>query len=122
MSNDQYVPTLKFNRVYVDKDFPNHAYRLYFLHVHPGTRQRTFIKDVVVETVNENDPIMHQNPEFVIMPLMVGVDDAQQMMDAMWDAGLRPSQHTGAPEQIAATNKHISDLRKITFAQLDIQD
>jgi len=46
--------------------------------------------------------------------------DAQQLMDDLWAAGLRPSEGTGSAGQLASVQKHLADMRAITFAKLKI--
>jgi len=40
---------------------------------------------------------------------------AQEMMDALWDCGLRPSEGSGSAGQLAATQKHLEDMRLIAL-------
>ena len=47
---------------------------------------------------------------------------AQVLMDDLWQCGLRPSEGTGSAGQLAATQKHLSDLHKIVFHKLGIKE
>lgn len=38
---------------------------------------------------------------------------AQKLMDDLWDCGLRPSEGSGSAGQLAATQRHLEDLRKL---------
>ena len=40
---------------------------------------------------------------------------AQQLIDDLWDCGLRPSEGTGSAGAMAATQKHLEDMRKLVF-------
>ncbi len=40
---------------------------------------------------------------------------AQQLIDALWRAGLRPSEGTGSAGALAATQKHLDDMRSMVF-------
>jgi hypothetical protein len=42
---------------------------------------------------------------------------AQVMIDRLWDCGLRPSEGTGSAGSLAATQKHLEDMRAIAFAK-----
>lgn len=42
--------------------------------------------------------------------------DAQQLMDNLWDCGIRPSEGTGSAGSLAATQKHLEDMRRIVFS------
>ena len=45
---------------------------------------------------------------------------AQQLMDDLWECGLRPSEGTGSAGAFAALQQHRDDLRKIAFKKLGI--
>jgi len=53
--------------------------------------------------------------------LRISETAAQQLMDDLWACGLRPTEGTGSAGAMAATQKHVDDLRKIVFKTLDIQ-
>lgn len=38
---------------------------------------------------------------------------AQKLMDDLWDCGLRPSEGSGSAGQLAATQRHLEDMRKL---------
>jgi len=40
---------------------------------------------------------------------------AQSLMDDLWECGLRPSEGTGSAGALAATQKHLEDMRKLVF-------
>lgn len=40
---------------------------------------------------------------------------AQQLMDNLWTIGFRPSEGTGSAGALAATQKHLEDMRKLVF-------
>lgn len=44
--------------------------------------------------------------------------DAQALCDALWEAGFKPSAGHGSVGQLAATEKHLADMRDIVFHQL----
>jgi hypothetical protein len=47
---------------------------------------------------------------------------AQQLMDDIWECGLRPSEGTGSAGSLAATQRHLDDMRKIVFHKLNIKE
>lgn len=49
-------------------------------------------------------------PAFELDTLM-----AQQLMDQLWQCGLRPTEGTGSAGALAATQKHLDDMRKLVF-------
>ncbi len=42
-------------------------------------------------------------------------EDAQKLMDSLWDCGLRPSEGSGSAGALAATQRHLDDMRKLVF-------
>lgn len=57
----------------------------------------------------------------VIAPtLRLSNESAQLLMDELWSCGLRPTEGTGSTGQLAATERHLADMRRIAFAQLSI--
>jgi hypothetical protein len=47
-------------------------------------------------------------------------DDAQRLMDELWNVGLRPSEGSGSAGQLAAVQNHLEDMRTIAMSQLGI--
>jgi hypothetical protein len=42
-------------------------------------------------------------------------EDAQALMDELWNCGLRPTEGTGSAGALAATQKHLEDMRRLVF-------
>ena len=42
-------------------------------------------------------------------------EDAQLLMDDLWNCGLRPTEGTGSAGAMAATQNHLKDLQKLVF-------
>lgn len=40
---------------------------------------------------------------------------AQQLMDELWQCGLRPSEGSGSAGQLAAVQSHLKDMQKLVF-------
>lgn len=49
-------------------------------------------------------------------------DDAQALIDDLWHSGYRPTEGSGSAGSLAATEKHLADMRKIAFKQLDMSE
>ena len=47
-------------------------------------------------------------------------EEAQVLMDDLWDCGIRPTEGSGSAGSLAATERHLEDMRKITFVKLKI--
>jgi hypothetical protein len=41
--------------------------------------------------------------------------EAQQLMDELWRCGLRPSEGSGSAGALAATERHLADMRQLVF-------
>ncbi len=54
--------------------------------------------------------------------LSVSGDEAQQIMNALWDTGLRPNNGAGAVAHTEAIEAHLQDMRTIAFNRLKISD
>lgn len=74
--------------------------------------RRQYVKDVTLTTATEAEMI----------PACVNLkpEHAQQLIDQLWDCGLRPTEGTGSAGQLAATQKHLADMKEIAFHALKI--
>ena len=61
-------------------------------------------------------------PGSVVDPFIrLEIQTAQQLMDELWQCGLRPTEGTGSAGSLRATEKHLQDMRKIAFKKLGIE-
>jgi hypothetical protein len=44
---------------------------------------------------------------------------AQSLMDQLWGCGIRPSEGTGSAGSLAATERHLADMRSIAMTSVD---
>ena len=49
-------------------------------------------------------------------------NNAQILMDDLWSAGLRPTEGSGSAGSLAATQKHLEDMRTIAFYKIGIKN
>jgi hypothetical protein len=71
------------------------------------------MKPVQFETVEEGvwfEPAM-----------VLDIEEGQQLMDELWRAGLRPTEGTGSAGSLAATERHLSDMRTIVASKLNVE-
>jgi hypothetical protein len=47
---------------------------------------------------------------------------AQNLMDQLWLCGLRPTEGTGSAGSLAATQRHLGDMQKLSWQLLDMVD
>lgn len=52
--------------------------------------------------------------------MQITPDDAQGLMDELWRAGFRPTEGTGSAGSLAATERHLADMKAIAFHALKI--
>lgn len=58
------------------------------------------------------------NREFIPDALKLNENQAQELMDSLWDAGIRPNQAKLKKLQVGALENHLSDLQNLTFSEL----
>ncbi len=68
-----------------------------------------YVTDLII-TYDENNHGRVIDPTFKL-----SYEDAQQLMDDLWQCGLRPSEGTGSAGALAATQEHLDDMRKLVF-------
>ncbi len=73
--------------------------------------RRSYIKGIELETdiFDENSSI----PDSSI--LRIEIEDAQILMDQLWNCGLRPAEGAGSAGSLRATENHLHDMQKIAF-------
>lgn len=52
--------------------------------------------------------------------LELSTEAAQELMNSLWECGIRPVQGKGSAGQLDATLRHLEDVRQIAFAKLEI--
>jgi hypothetical protein len=57
----------------------------------------------------------HDGTETRAEAMSLEPSEAQNLMDSLWDAGLRPSEGSGSAGAMAATQKHLEDMRTLVF-------
>lgn len=49
--------------------------------------------------------------------MVLNRDDLQNLMDELWTVGIRPTEGTGSAGSLAATERHLADMRALVFKQ-----
>ena len=91
-------------RAYAQKVFARNAVEIMLLHEHDG---RQFVAQPLVFAENSDEGSIYEPT------LCLRVEEAQELMDALWDAGLRPTEGSGSAGSLAATERHLADMRGI---------
>lgn len=71
---------------------------------------------VVMKKLEGDQRHVHFEPTFRLHP-----EVAQVLMDDLWRCGLRPTEGKGSAGALAATQRHLEDLRTIAFVKLGIE-
>jgi len=80
----------------------------------------------VIENVSESiaQPVVFEKMDRGLLSppfLTLGIQSAQNLMDELWQCGVRPTEGTGSAGSLGAVEKHLSDMRKIAFKNLKIK-
>lgn len=89
--------------------------------------QRQIIMDAIDLHLLDGDSIAtnitfeRRNPAAIVQPLLqLQMTEAQRLMDALWDCGLRPTEGSGSAGSLAATERHLADMRALAFHSLKV--
>lgn len=91
----------------------NNGISLYGRQIIEGVRQ-SIVQPLEMKPQDEGS----YSPPF----LQLKIQSAQNLMDELWQCGLRPSEGTGSAGSLRATEKHLADMRSIAFKGLKIED
>lgn len=56
-----------------------------------------------------------------IQPIRLDKKSAVNLLDALWNCGIRPSQDAQTVGQLAAVQKHLEDMRQLAFKTLSVE-
>lgn len=92
--------------------------RYVHLHMRTGGPERFFIAKPVEFESAENE----RGEEIMGPPMLrLGTHQAQLLMDSLWQVGLRPTQGQQSEGQMAATTKHLNDMRSLVSALAKVE-
>lgn len=95
----------------------NNSIDLYFIDKNGfDTGMVGFALPMSFERVRDDDYHAHRLPA-----LSLSQSDAQQLMDELWHCGLRPSEGSGSAGSLAATERHLADMRTMAFHALQVK-
>lgn len=75
-----------------------------------GNGQTYLAEPIVMKLQDESAICVVPDPTFVLR-----AEEAQALMDSLWMCGLRPSEGSGSAGAMAATQKHLEDMRTLVF-------
>jgi len=97
-------------KIYTQRNFYNDTVELHF-YQNTSDDRISFVKDVIMENVSTG--IFPDD-----RPLKISTDTAQNLMDQLWNIGIRPVDVNDRNDVVNAKDKHIKDLQKIMDAFL----
>lgn len=60
--------------------------------------------------------MVKRDPGMIYKPTVeITMECAQTLIDDLWHAGLRPTEGTGSAGALAATERHLQDMRRLVF-------
>jgi len=103
-----------------------HTIKVMAVHSHPlGRSIQLYIrgygfKDGIFDIKNieweEVSPAKYPDESFVISQ-----ETAQELINSLWECGLRPAQGAGSAGQLETMKAHLEDMRKIAFKFLKLE-
>lgn len=82
--------------------------RVHFWVVDRGNQQTAVAEPLTFRFVDNRNEMT--DPSFTVED-----DEAQQLMDELWRCGLRPTEGSGSAGSLAATERHLEDMRRLVF-------
>ncbi|MDO8415509.1 MAG: hypothetical protein Q7S87_04790 [Agitococcus sp.] len=76
-------------------------------------RQRTVGEGCVVAAKVTFVP--HESGTMIEPMMRLEIQQAQQLMDELWQCGLRPTERTGSAGSLAATERHLKDMQALAI-------
>ena len=76
-----------------------------------GSEKIAMMTDVTMETLE----IGQFRPE---TPLVINLTTAQELIDSLWECGLRPSEGSGSAGSLKSTENHLKDMQTLSWRLL----
>lgn len=98
------------NRMFALKEMWGDRIALYLRNVYTidGVPKEYIAEPIRLRATTAADEGIAPAPMLTLRP-----EEAQTLMDQLWDCGLRPSEGTGSAGALAATQSHLNDMRRI---------
>lgn len=104
------------NRLKIRAMRPSHFMNMAFIEIYGTTPDgRYVVSGTSITELKENEAI-------VVDPMaLLSRADAQGLIDDLWNCGLRPAEGSGSEGSLAATQRHLADMRTIVGSKLNIE-
>lgn len=80
------------------------------------SNNEVFVAEPLILKKRDQEILGPVNPTF-----QLEVEEAQGLMDELWNIGFRPTEGTGSAGSLAATQRHLDDFRCIVSRQLGVE-
>ena len=74
-----------------------------------------------IEWVPDEAPMTRQIDAESLPGFALSDKEAQRLVDDLWDLGYRPTEGVGSAGSLAATRKHLEDMRAIAFKTTGVE-
>ena len=91
--------------VYVTRSFMSRSFEFHIARLALEKRETSLARPVEFDIVPENT-------NFSAPAFSLGQEEAQGLMDELWNAGLRPTEGSGSAGSMAAVQVHLTDMRQ----------
>lgn len=98
----------------VARSRPGRCFELFVYNEERSKQKLSILTDAVFKEVE--DGLL-----FEPSPLRLDETAAQNLMDSLWDSGVRPTAGAGSAGAMRAVENHLNDMRAIVFEKLKIK-
>jgi len=97
---------------FCQKEVWQRGVKFWFRHTYNAGGEITvsIAEPLTLRTVNEGERFIEPQPS-----LSMRDEEAQQLVDELWRLGFRPTEGTGSAGSLAATERHLADMRHLVF-------
>jgi hypothetical protein len=97
--------------VHVARNFLGRGFEFHIVGLDLERRETSLARPVEFAVVPENT-------QFTEPAFSLREEEAQRLMDELWNAGVRPTEGAGTAGSMAAVKSHLEDMRRIVFGAL----
>jgi hypothetical protein len=87
---------------------------LAYIVYNPKTDTHSAAQPLTIQPLGDDEP----TPSFCTLTR----EQAQLLMDDLWNCGLRPSEGSGSAGAMKAVQEHLADMKKILFHKMEIKE
>jgi len=96
-------------RIIAQRNWSRASISLFFMQRFPGTDRVGVVTKIEMQEMNLEEANVTE-PESI----NINYTGAQELMDGLWECGIRPTEGTGSAGSLKATENHLHDLQKMS--------